>query len=359
MRGFARRAPALALSALAAVLTGPSAHGAQTQFGLASRGAIKLTVRESGGLIRVTQAALLAAGLDPAVDPANLRLFADGVEQAVVFRGNADAAFSSDEAIEFYGRGRDTLWTDARTYWLVSDGPGARIAALPPAASPAADTPAAFTCVASVVQHLHYLGAVTNGDDTNFFGAAVSPTAATQMLPVAHLETAQATDAVLRVSLQGVTATAHQVNVSLNGVLLGGCAFANPQNITCAFAAPGILEGANQVMLQATGGSADFSAVERLELAYPHSYLADDDALLLTAPAAATRVTIGGFSTADVRVLDVTDPVQPLELAVAVTTVGGATSASFTRLPIAASSPRPPWRPTPPPAGINRMKASS
>ena len=59
----------------------PAADPRQQQLELASASAIKIVVRGEGW-IRVTQPALVAAGLDAAVDPASLRLYADGVEQA-------------------------------------------------------------------------------------------------------------------------------------------------------------------------------------------------------------------------------------------------------------------------------------
>ena len=54
-----------------------------------------------------------------------------------------------------------------------------------------------------------------------------------------------------------------------------------------------------------------------LELAYPAAYVADGDVLTFTAPAG-TRVTVGGFTTSDVRVIDVTDGAHPVELPVTV-----------------------------------------
>ena len=95
--------------------------GAPSQLELAAMPAVKLVVTAAGWQ-HVSQPALVAAGLDPGVDPAQLQLFADGVEQSLSITGNGDAVFDSGEAIEFYGQGRDTLWTGARTYWLVVGG---------------------------------------------------------------------------------------------------------------------------------------------------------------------------------------------------------------------------------------------
>jgi len=50
-----------------------------------------------------------------------------------------------------------------------------------------------------------------------------------------------------------------------------------------------------------------------VRLTYPHTYTADDDALRFTAPAGQS-VTVGGFSTSNVRVVDITDPNNVTEL---------------------------------------------
>src|SRR5207248_1597428 len=52
------------------------------QFRLAAESSVKILVQHSGWY-RVTQPQLLAAGLEPSVDPATLQLFAAGIEQPI------------------------------------------------------------------------------------------------------------------------------------------------------------------------------------------------------------------------------------------------------------------------------------
>jgi len=128
----------------------------ETQWNLAGLAAVKIGVRQSGWL-RVPQAQLVAAGLDPDVNPRTLALFVDGVEQAIVVTGEADLRLDASDAIEFYGVGVDTAYTDTRIYWLVSGvGSGLRMGdaaqsgqptvnrltpSAPPEASPTAGPP--------------------------------------------------------------------------------------------------------------------------------------------------------------------------------------------------------------------------
>ncbi|HTA19670.1 MAG TPA: C25 family cysteine peptidase, partial [Polyangia bacterium] len=307
----------------ALVLLGASRAEAATaqdqQLALAGAGAVKIVVR-GDGWVHVGQPALVAAGLPSAVDPSKLQLFADGVEQAIEVTGNGDATFTGDEAIEFYGTGRDTLWTDAHTYWLVAGVAGARVPVQAPAAGGAA--PANFLHAERLVDHKTYLSAVLNGDKTNFFGAAVSSTPTNETIAAHHLDVSAAGSAVLRVSLQGVTATSHAVDVSFNGHVLGTCTLGATADATFTFATPNVVEGDNQVSLTSEGAT-DYTALESLELDYGHTYAADGDALLFTAPAA-TRVAITGFVATGARVVDVTDPTHPLELTVTVPVAGTA-----------------------------------
>jgi cysteine-rich repeat protein len=306
--------------AAAGLIIVPRASGANPQdqqFALAAAGAVKLVVKGQGWF-HVGQPALMAAGLPADADPAKLQLFADGVEQAIEVIGNGDTTFSPDEAIEFYGTGRDTLWTDAHTYWLVAGSSGARVPVeVPPAGGLA---PANFARAQRVVERNIYVAAVLNGDKSNFFSAAISSTPTMQTIAAQHLDTSALGSVVLRVSLQGISATEHQIDVSLNGQLLGTCMLDPTADKTFTFAATNAIEGDNQITLTAQGAS-DYSALESVELDYPHTYAADGDQLVFTAPAS-THVAITGFSTPGARVVDVTDPVHPTELTVTTPAAG-------------------------------------
>src|SRR5437867_1431153 len=96
----------------------PTAAQLAMQAQLAAGPAIKLGV-SAEGWYRVDQPTLIAAGLDPKVDPRRLRLYADGREVLLVVTGAQDGRLEPRDTIEFYGVGLDPRWTDTRTYWLV------------------------------------------------------------------------------------------------------------------------------------------------------------------------------------------------------------------------------------------------
>jgi hypothetical protein len=298
---------------------------APTQLELAAMPAVKLMVRGAGWM-RVSQPALLAAGLDATVDPGRLRLFADGIEQSVRVTGNGDSTFDADEALEFYGVGRDTLWTDTRTYWLVvgSDGTGGK--PVPLVASPRGNPSSPnFVYPAILNEKRIYYAPLLNGDASNFFVDFIDGTAVTETLALTQVDATA--PASFQVTLQGVTTGTHQVGIGLNGQALGTCAFVGQVLQTCALSPPAVVEGINQITLVGTGDTPDYTLLASIEIDYPRLFTADGDLLNLTAPPA-TRIAIGGFSSADVRVVDVTDPDSPVELVTGVSFDGATYLAS-------------------------------
>ena len=72
--------------------------------------------------------------------------------------------------------------------------------------------------------------------------------------------------------------------------------------------APSLLhEGENQVELTAQAGDSDISLVDTIRLTYWHTYTADNDALQLSATGQ-QQLTVGGFTSAGIRLLDITNP---------------------------------------------------
>ena len=69
-----------------------------TQWALAAQAAVKIGVKRAGWY-RVSQSELAAAGLSGNVDPRTLRLFAEGVEHAIVVTGEADGHFDAGDAV--------------------------------------------------------------------------------------------------------------------------------------------------------------------------------------------------------------------------------------------------------------------
>jgi hypothetical protein len=302
----------------------------QTQRALADRAAVKLLV-DAPGWYRVGQPDLVAAGLPGGVSPRSLRLFVDGVEQPLVVSGDGDGRFGPSDAIEFYGTGVDTPWTDRQVYWLVWGGQaGRRIRQVRPATGLRRRTASSFPFTVERRDREIFFGALQNGDAENWFGPLISgPDPAEISIDVANLAADLPGRATLEVTLQGVTKLDdnwpdHRVGISLNGTAVGQIDFDAQAQLARRFDVPLALlqEGANTIAFEARGGNLDVSLLDRVRLTYPHRYAPDGDVLWSTATGGAL-VTLTGFADPDIRVIDVTNPGQPVDLRPRGVTVGG------------------------------------
>jgi hypothetical protein len=286
----------------------------EMQRSLAARVAVKIGVARPGWY-RITQPELVSAGLAPLANAHTLRLFVDGIEQAMVVTGEADGQFDPADAIEFYGTGVDTPYTDTRAYWLVADSrPGRRMtvrrrAGLDPVAAIDA---ASFDFTLQQKERSIYFGALRNGDAENWFGALVSEAPADLVVDLSNVDVSQA--AALEIAIQGVTDNPgtdadHLVAIRVNGTDVGELRFDGQALGVQSFAVPpGLLrEGANTVTVVARGGESDISLVDLLRLRYAHAYRADSDLLRFAADGPGT-IAVRGFASSAIRVIDVTDP---------------------------------------------------
>jgi hypothetical protein len=281
----------------------------QQQTGLASQPAVKIAVKQEGWY-RIAQADLAAAGLAANADPLKLQLFADGQELPIKVVTDAGGKLS---AIEFYGMGLDTAVTNTRVYWLVAGTQaGRRIAVVTGKGVGFGATSFAYTVERK--DRTIYFSGLRNGETENFFGPVVSKDAISQTLVLPHVASA-GTNATLEVALQGVTRMGHQVQVTFNGTPVGTVSFKDQTRGVAQFAIPSskLKEGDNLVQLVAQGDEPDVNLLDKIGLTYQHSFTADSNLLQLTV-AAGQPVTVDGFTSSAVRLLDVTDANNPQEL---------------------------------------------
>jgi hypothetical protein len=278
------------------------------------------------GWYRIDASALGSSSLAN-IDPRTVRLLSDGREIPMRFVGEADGTIGPGDSIEFYAIGTDSPFTSTRTYLLVGGATRVRRIGLSGGTgTPLAD--ASFPYAVESRERFIYFSSLRNGETENFFGDVVSSAPFDQRVTVTNLADAGGT-ATVDVSLQGVIKASHQVEVRLNDRLLGTVSFADQDHATASYSVPAssLVEGANAVRFTAVGGPADISLVDTVRITYPHAFRADGDALRFEVPAG-RRVTVDGFSSAAVRVLDVTNPANPTELATTVSASGGSFAAS-------------------------------
>lgn len=283
----------------------PPLGALETQWQVASRPAVKLSVVERGWY-RVTQGELAALGIDTTtIDPRNLQLYADGSEIAIRVSGETDGRLDPGDAIEFFGSGLDTASTDTQVYWLAPGSTrGKRIRV--DAASPSNGSPVTFPYAVEQKERSLYIGNVNNGDRENFFGRILFTTLDTNV----RLDNVAGfgTTAQVSVGLQGFYQTPHQIEVSFNGQVLGTINGEGNTYASATFSVPHalLLEGNNVVTLRRAGST--IHLVDYIRVTYQRTSIATGNELLMSIPSRQPAVTVGGFTTPGIRVVDVTNP---------------------------------------------------
>jgi subtilisin-like proprotein convertase family protein len=266
--------------------------------------AIKLYIKQTG-VYRVSRAELLAAGLNPNVDPRTLQLFEGGREQPLTVPSEQAGRFDLIDGIEFYATAPDSPYTASRVYWLVAGSQaGQRIKQVK--AKGATTGAASFQATALLQERTVYFSPVLNGERENFFGAIVVGNGVTRSLRLTSV--VQGQPATLEVTMQGLTLVPHRISVRLNGEAVGSLAYEglSPAALRVSLTAAKLREGDNMVQLIAEGGSLDVNFMDAIRLRYGRGYQAEGDALDCTAQGA-QQVTISGFSNPAIRVMDVTE----------------------------------------------------
>ena len=263
---------------------------------IAALGGAKIFVNHDGWY-RVSVQQLQAAGFDTNSNPQRWQLFADGGE--IPFKLN------SDRSIEFFGHGLDTQLTDKQAYYLISgQANGLRIGAVEGGGAGEQADAESFSVTVERKDRALYVSALRNGEDENWFGAAVIPNQQTvQTLNAVNVKTDAS--AHLSVKLQGVVLVSHLVNVKINDTDLGVVTFGNYENKQFEFDVPAnaLREGVNSVYLQAVGASNDASLVDTIRLSYRRGYTTNNNRLRFTVPAAQS-VRVNGFNDANISVFE-------------------------------------------------------
>ena len=292
----------------------PRLPPAERQWSLSGQAAVKIFIKEEGWY-RIGESELVEAGLDPGVDPRYLQLYTEGQEQAMIVSGSLDGYFGSEDAVEFYGTGIDTPYSDARVYWLIDGSqPGKRIQVA--RGRGYREAASSFPYTEELKERTFFFAALKNGEEDSFFGPTIwTEETASQLLTVTNIDPSPPEDALLEVVLQGGTDLSHYVKILLNDEEVGEVFFDGQEQGIVEINIPHdmLLEGDNIITFEAQGGEEDVSFVDYVRLTYWHTYTADENALRFTA-SGGELLFVEGFSSTAIRVMDITNPAQVFEV---------------------------------------------
>jgi peptidase C25-like protein len=235
----------------------------------------------------------------------------------------ASAAAKAKDAAQglfFYGEAPDSPYTDASVYHL-DKGFGLLMQTVPVGAASAAG--GSFPETRHAEKDLFAATVISPDPDSDYwywdFLQGNDPTYGHRTFPLDAPGLAAAGGGTLAVNLQGATASGfageHRAQVSLNGTPLGETSWTGITPQRAAFTVPPglLLASGNQVDVTAvTGGGAPYSIwyVDSFDLSYPRLFRAAGDALAFTGGGNA-QVSVGGFTSSAVRLIDVQDPLHP------------------------------------------------
>ena len=274
------------------------------QSWVAAQPGVKIGVKKEG-IHRVTRAQLEAGGFTVTASPKLWQLYVSGVEQAITVA--ADGSY-----IEFFGKGIDGRDSDTQNYFLVvGTQNGKRIL---PAARRSTTTGAQssnYTQSFVFKERTNYSSAIFNGDTENFFGRVITNAGTTIPLNLTGIDTSMVTSSI-DITLQGSSSQSHQTKVVLNGTELGVILgeYTASYSKSFEFATTLLAEGTNNLQLISLNGSGDITYFDILKVNYARKFQAAQNALSFSLPLY-KAATLRGFSTANVRVFDVTLPSSP------------------------------------------------
>ena len=304
---------AAGMGVTASVPTGSAAARQAEQWSLAGTPNGKIVVTRPGWY-RVSKSQLLAAGFDPGTKPRSIALFTDGLEVPMIVNDGGDDLFDDADTIEFFGHGFDSPTAGSRVYYVNTvKGTKVRIRKQNGGgrgAAPAASYPYTFD---RTERNIFVAALTNNGERENFFGPVVSTAPMSQYATVAGLDTA-GNAAKLEVVMQGMRENQnHIVTVQVNGNEVGPLTFKDMNRYVTTLTVPlgYLVQGENKITFRATNTDNDVSVIESFRLTYPHLYRAESNALMFTA-AGSTSVVVSGFTTGEVRAVDVTNAAEPV-----------------------------------------------
>ena len=289
-------------------------------------GEVKIEI-DTDGLYRIGRQALEDAGYDLAgLDPRRLVVTSQGLEIAVRIDGEEDGRLDAADEIVFHGLAMTGDYTETNVFWLSegeADGP--RMATRD--GSPTEGRPVAerFLTTAHAEENDVYFGQHPGGIDVDhwFWAKLSAPTAKTFTLDLGTISDLEG-PAVLRVQLFGRTNSSvypdHHTRIYLNDTLVDEAWWDGQtrQRHEVTVAQSDLVQGENRVtveMVGDTGSAVDSAYLNWIEVDYWDAYEAGGGCFAFEADdAGAHRFEVDGFTTADLTLLDVTDPWAPVRI---------------------------------------------
>ncbi|MFO0793489.1 MAG: C25 family cysteine peptidase [Candidatus Brocadiaceae bacterium] len=289
---------------------------------LAPSPTLKIGVQEDG-IYKLTYTDITNGGFSLTnVDPSTIRITNHGTEIPIYVFGEEDGVFDTTDYILFFGTAITDRYTSRNVYWLSTGGNnGLRMSKRSGIVSDSAPVATQFPATLHAEQDTYYWQNIPNGKDQDhwFWGNKLTaPTAMNYPLILNNISSA-ADNARVRVQLRGYTTISninpdHHTRIYLNNNLIddkqwdGQTVFDHDISIPHSY----LIEGTNTAsveLVKDTGATVDQVFLNRIEINYFDTYVAEDNKLVFTTPSSNTlQFDVTGFSQSDIEVFDITNP---------------------------------------------------
>ena len=272
---------------------------------VAAQPGVKLGIKKDG-FYRVTRAQLSAAGFNVNSDHTKWQLFLDGIEQAIIVE-------AAGNHIEFYAKGKEVIESDTRYLFLINGTvDGRRMTSRVPSDSGAQTIASGYDQSFLLKQRTNYIYDIINGETDNWWGAILSTLPTNITFDLSGIDTSAAT-ALVTIKFQGFVGANHSVNATLNGQPVGNFVgtYTNPFGGEATIPTSALVEGANTLTL--TGAAGSFPLFDSLEIGFKRNFNANQNRSTFYT-LANRRAVIGNFSSANVRIFDVTIDGEPKQV---------------------------------------------
>jgi Peptidase family C25 len=262
---------------------------------------------EYDGFYRLNHEELLANGFDSLLNPQNIQLFTDGIEQAI--------KVNSDGSIEFFGKQTKSRWTTTKTYWLKhAETTGKRIQTSKVKFDETVENRQINNEIKNEEKNFRAIY-IANGEHDNFYSASLynaNPYSQTIDLQ-GFIDSSQT---VLEIAVQGYSNSIHNISVVLNNTEIGVLNFNYQSRFVKQFSVPTYVLGNGENSLKLiSNNSSGTVLLEYAKVFYQKKALAVDNVLKFNL-SASKSVRVGGFEKEKLNVLDITNPSNVQEIKV-------------------------------------------
>lgn len=253
----------------------------------------------------------------------------------------------TDGSVLFYGQAIQSIYTTENVYWLRQGNGGIAMGSTALTGTPATGSPTAtFSTTVNTREATFAATALPLDPESDYwFWSALTagdPENGSASFTVAAPNATGGGSPALTAHLMGATAGANDVQISLNGTVLGNATWSGITPYDATFPALGALAtGGNTVVATAIlppDTPSSIAYVQSFDVSYERTFAATGDALSFDGSGNAL-VTVTGFSGPGVRLFDLTNPRQPALVAGARVDALQGGAAQLTLQPASASTP--------------------